>query len=158
MDGMIPDADKNRLYYGKTVHWITVVSCLISLITPFFILLFPNKNYLNEAMLFDAIFKGKNPADIWKAAGIQEGNLRPVGSVEVSFKSGDFWKLFVKNFFTPDGLAAFGVVLGCSVTLWALIPAVLQFIKKKEYFYVCVSVFLMALIALAMSGLVNMAG
>jgi len=42
MDGMLPDADKSRLYYGKTVHRITFVSCLISLITPFFILLLPD--------------------------------------------------------------------------------------------------------------------
>ena len=145
MDIKIPDVDKSQLYYGKTAHRITVVSCLISFITPFLILLFPNKNYVDEALLFDAIFKGKNPAEIWKAAG-------------VPFKSGDFWKLFIKNLFTPDGLAAFGVALGCSVTLWALIPAVWQYAKKKEYFYVCVSVFIMALVALAMSGIVNMAG
>jgi hypothetical protein len=147
MDGKKPDLniEKSQLYYGKTVHWITIVSCLISLISPVFILSLPDKNYLNEALLFDTIFEGKRPAVIWETAGIQ-------------FKSGDFWKLFIKNFFTPDGLAAFGVVLGCSVTLWALIPAVWQFAKKKEYFYVCVSVFIMALIALAMSGVVNMAG
>jgi Predicted permeases len=145
MNGMLPYMDKSQLHYGKTAHWITGVSCLISLVTPFFILLFPNKNHLNEVLLFDAILKGKNPAEIWKAAGIQ-------------FKSGDFWPLFIKNFFTPDGLAAFGVALGCSVTLWALIPAVCQFTKKKEYFYVGVSIFLMALIVLAMSGIVNMAG
>jgi hypothetical protein len=145
MDRKIPDVDKSQLYYGKTVHRITIVSCLISLITPFIIVLFPGKNYLDEVLLFDTIFKGKNPAEIWRAAGI-------------SFKSGDFWKLFIKNFFTPDGFAAFGVALGCSVTLWALIPAVWQFIKKKEYFYVGVSLFIMALIVLAMSGIVNMAG
>jgi hypothetical protein len=147
MDRKMPDInkEKSQLYYGKTVHRITIGACLISLISPVFILLFPDKNYLNEALLFDAIFKGKKTAEIWEAAGVH-------------FKSGDFWKLFIKNIFTPDGLAAFGVALGCSVTLWALIPAVWQFAKKKEYFYVCVSIFIMALIALAMSGLVNMAG
>jgi hypothetical protein len=158
MDEKTPDIDKSQLYYGKTVHWITIASCLISLITPFIILLFPGKNYLNEALLFESIFKGKNPAEIWRSSGVQVGNLRPVGSVEVPFKYGDFWKLFIKNFFTPDGFAAFGVVLGCSVTLWALIPAAWQFAKKKEYFYVCVSIFIMALIVLAMSGIINMAG
>jgi len=141
MDEKLPDIEKSQLYFGNTVHRITIVSCLISLITPFFILLFPGKNYVNEAMLFDAVFKGKNPAEIWKAAGVQ-------------FESGGFWKLFIKNIFTPDGFAAFGIVLGCSVTLWALIPAVMQFIKKKEYFYAGVSIFLMALIILAMSGIV----
>jgi hypothetical protein len=137
--------DKSQLYFGKTVHLVTIVSCLISLITPVFILLFPGKNHVNEALLFDAVLKGRNSAEIWKAAGLQ-------------FEAGDFWKLFIKNIFTPDGFAAFGVVLGCSVTLWALIPAVWQFAKKKEYFFMCVSMFLMALIALAMSGIVNMAG
>jgi hypothetical protein len=146
MDKIIPDnISKSQSYFGKTVHRVTVVSCLISLITPFFILLFPGKNYVNEALLFDAVFKGKNPDEIWNAVGVQ-------------FKSGDFWKLFIKNLFTPDGLAVFGIALGCSVTLWALTPAVLQFVKKKEYFYVGVSLFLMALIVLAMSGIVNMAG
>ena len=153
MDGMIHgnnpsnynNIDKSQLYYGKTVHWITIVSCLVSLISPVFILLFPDKNYQDEALVFDAVFNGKKTAEIWEAAGIQ-------------FNSGDFWKLHIKNVFTPDGFAAFGVALGCSVTLWALIPAVWQFVKKKEYFYVCVSVFIMALIALAMSGVVNMAG
>ncbi|MDR2730491.1 MAG: hypothetical protein LBB81_06290 [Treponema sp.] len=145
MDGKMPEIDKSQLYYGKVVYWITIVSCLVSLLTMVFILLFPRSNILDPIVVFDAIFKGKNPGEIWNAAGVH-------------FKSGDFWKLFIKNLFTPDGLAAFGVTLGCSVTLWALIPAVWQFKKKKEYFCVFASIFIMALIVLAMSGLVNMAG
>jgi len=145
MDIKMPDdIDKSQLYYGKVAHWITIVSCLISLIASVFILLFPGKNYLDEAMLFETIFKGENPSEIWMSAGF-------------AFNSGDFWKLLIKNLFTPDGFAAFGVTLGCSVTLWALIPAIWQFAKKKEYFYVCVSIFIVALIILTMSGIVNMA-
>jgi hypothetical protein len=51
---MIPDVDKNQIYYRRVVFRIAIVSCLISLITPFFILLFPGKNYLNEVMLLSA--------------------------------------------------------------------------------------------------------
>jgi multisubunit Na+/H+ antiporter MnhB subunit len=145
MDGKRPEIDKSQLYYGKAVHWITIASCLISLLAMVLILLFPGRNILNPIVVFDAIFKGKKPDEIWNAAGVH-------------FKYGDFWKLFIKGLFTPDGLATFGVTLGCSVTLWALIPTVWQFKKKKEYFYVFVSIFIMALIILAMSGLVNMAG
>ena len=145
MDGKLPEIDKSQLYYGEVVHWVTIVSCLITLIAPVFILVFSEQNILNPTLIFGAIFEGKNPAGIWEAAG-------------VPFKSGDFWNLFLRNFFTPDGFATLGLTLGCSVTLWGLIPAVLQFFKKKEYFYVCVSLFVMALITLAMSGLVNMAG
>jgi hypothetical protein len=145
MGGKLPEIDKSQLCYGEVVHWITIVSCLISLIAPVFILLFPHSNLLNPTLIFDAIFEGKKSAEIWEAAG-------------VPFKSGDFWKLFMNGFFTPDGIATFGVTLGCSVTLWAFIPAVWQFAKNKKYFYVFVSIFVMALIVLAMSGLVNMAG
>ena len=145
MDGKRPEIDKSQLYYGEVVHWITIVSCLITLIAPVLILLFPHKNLLNPTLIFDAIFEGKRAVEIWEAAG-------------VPFKYGDFWKLFMDSFLTPDGFATFGLALGCSVTLWGLIPAVWQFLKKKEYFYVCVSLFVMALIILAMSGLINMAG
>ena len=145
MDRKLPEIDKSQIYYGVVVHWITIVSCLIVLIAPVLILLFPQRNLLNPTLIFDAIFEGKRSAEIWEAAG-------------VPFKSGDFWKLFLGSIFTPDGFATLGVVLGCSVTLWALIPAVWQFLKKKEYLYVCVSLFVMALISLAMSGLINMAG
>ena len=137
--------DKSQLYYGNVVHWLSIISCLIVLIAPILILLFPQKNLLNPNLVFKAIFEGKRSADIWAAAG-------------VPFKSGDFWELFWNNLFTPDGFAGLGVVLGCSATLWALIPAVWVFCKNKEYFYVGVSLFVMILISLAMSGLINMAG
>lgn len=140
-----PELDKSQLYYGNVVHWITIVSCLTVLVAPVLILLFPQANLLNPNMIFGAVFEGKAPAEIWLAAGVE-------------FKSGDFWRMFWSNLFSPDGLATAGIVLGCSVTLWALVPAVWQFIKKREYFFVCVAVFVMALIALAMSGLINMAG
>ena len=145
MDGKQPLIDKSQLYYGKVIHWITFAACLIALTAPVLILIFPKANLLNPNLIFGAIFEGKKPADIWAAAG-------------VTFKPGDFWKLFFSNFFTPDGFATLGIVLGCSVTLWALIPAVWQFAKKKEYLYVCISLFVLALISLAMSGLVSMAG
>jgi len=139
-----PVIPKSQLHYGAVYHWIIFSSCIISLIAPVFILMFPHSNIMNPHLIFNAIFEGKNPAEIWEAAG-------------VSFNSGGFWEMLQNNFFTPDGIAYFGVILGCSVTLWALIPAVWQFAKKREYFYVCVSLFLMALVALSMSGVINMA-
>ena len=145
MDNKIPEIDKSQLQFGTVYHWIIIVSCLISLIAPVLILLFPQNNILNPNLIFSAIFEGKNPAGIWDAAG-------------VPFQSGGFWKLFLENFFTPDGFAIFGIVLGCSVTFWALIPAAFQFFRKKEFFYVCVSLFIAILVALAMSDLINMAG
>ena len=137
--------DKAQQYYGIVAHWITIVSCMIALFAPVLILLFPDKNLLNPNLLFGAIFEGKNPTEIWAVAG-------------VPFKTGDYWRLFFQNIFTPDGFATLGLVLGCSVTLWALIPAAWSFSRQKEYFYCGVSILVMTLIILAMSGLVSMAG
>ena len=121
MNDKMPEIDKSQLYFGNVVHWITISSCLIVLIAPVFILLFPDRNILNPTLIFNAIFEGKRSAEIWEAAG-------------VPFKSGDYWKLFGESFFTPDGFATLGIVLGCSVAFWGLIPAVWQFFKRKEFF------------------------
>ena len=137
-----PEISKSQLIYGEVVHWIIIICCFISLTAPVLILIFPRSNFLNPTKLFNAIFEGKKSAEVWAAAG-------------VPFKTGEFWKLFMGNFFTPDGFATLSVTLGCSVTLWALIPALWQFAKKKEYFYVGVSLFIITLIALAMSGIFN---
>ena len=140
-----PEISKSQLYYGRVAHWVTIVSCLIATITPIFILLYPHSNILNPSLVFNAIFEGKKYSEIWEAAG-------------APFKSGGFWKLFLGSFFTPDGFAILGVTLGCSVTLWSLFPAIWQFFKKKEFFFVFVASFVAALVSLAMSGLINMAG
>jgi len=145
MDRKLPQIDKSQLHYGVVAHWVSFTSCLIALAAPVLILLFPGHNLSNPNLIFGAIFEGKRPAEIWAAAG-------------VPFEASGFWKLFLNSFFTPDGFATLSVALGCSVTLWALIPSAWQFAKKKEYFYVCVSLFVMSLVVLAMSGLVSMAG
>ena len=145
MDEKLPVINKSQLHYGVVAHWVSFASCIIALIAPVLILMFPGRNMSNPNLIFGALFEGHRPSEIWAAAG-------------VPFESNGFWKLFLENFFTPDGFAILSVALGCSVTLWALIPSAWQFAKKKEYFYVCVSLFVMGLITLAMSGIVNMAG
>ncbi len=131
--------------FGSVVKYITMVSCLISLVAPVFILLFPKANTLNPNLIFSAIFEGKKASEIWTIAG-------------VPFEQGSYWTLFFRDIFTPDGFATFGIALGCSVTAWALIPAVVIFIKKKEYLYSGICIFVFCITMLAMSGIINMAG
>jgi len=137
---------KAQLVYGDMIHWLTIVSCIIALFAPVFCLMFPKSNILNPGLVFEAIFDGKKTAQIWQAAGI---------SVDENWS---FWKSFFDNFFTAEGFAILGIVAGCSVTLWGLIPAIGVFFKKKEYLYVGISIFVMALIILAMSGILAMGG
>jgi len=140
MNEKIPEIERSQLYYGKTSHIIIIISCVISLLAPVFIIVFPNKNILDPYLIFNAVFEGKPPAMIWEAAG-------------VSFESENFWKYFSGKLFTPDGFALFGIALGCSVSLWAMIPAIWQYLIKREYLYVFISLFIILLIAFAISGL-----
>ena len=136
--------NKAQVYYGGVVHAVTIASCLIALLTPVLILLFPGANLLNPNLIFGAIFEGQSPAEIWLGAG-------------VPLEQGSFWGLFWDNLFTPDGFAMFGIVLGCSSALWALIPTVWSYVKEKSWFYLGISVSIMLLIIFAMTGLVSVA-
>jgi len=140
MDEKYPVIEKSQLHFGLVYHWILIITCLISLIAPVFILMNPESSFLDPYAVFNAVFEGRKASEIWDAAGVK-------------FGANGFWKLFIKNIITPDGFAVLGIVAGCSVTLWALIPAVWQFIIKKDFFFVFVSIFIILLIALAMLGI-----
>lgn len=132
---------ESHLIFAGIVHWLTIVSCLIALVAPVFILLFPENNVLNPNLVFGAIFSGATPAEIWK--------MSPTGS----FPGAHF---YLTNFFTGDGFAHFGVALGCSVGLWALLPAMFVMQKReKDYMYFFICSLLVILILLAMTGLLN---
>jgi len=136
---------KAQMHYGYVVHGITIASCLIALAAPVLILSFPGANLLNPNLIFGAIFEGQSPYEIWLSAGVQ-------------FEPGDFWGLFWNGLFAPDGFAMFGIVLGCSSALWALLPSAWSYAKEKNALYLWISVFIVFLILLAMTGIINMAG
>ena len=136
--------NKARSRYGSVMYVIGFTSCMIALIAPVLILAFPQANILNPNLVFGAIFSGLNPSEIWATAGIE-------------FKQGSFWPLLKNNLFTPDGFAMFGIALGCSSALWAFCPTAWSYIKGKKWFFLILAVFIQFLIALAMTGLVNLA-
>jgi len=140
-----PTIDSSQMYYARVVHLVAISSCVIALAAPLVIMLFPHNNILNPALALKAIFGGKRPAEVWAAAG-------------TPFIQGGFWKLFLNSFFAADGLAFLGIILGCGATLVSMLFALWQFAKKREIFFACAAGFTAALIALAMSGIANMAG
>lgn len=132
---------KSHLIFAGVVHWVTIVSCVIALISPVFILLFPQNNVLNPNLVYGAIFSGASPAEIWKM------------SATGSFPGAHF---YLTNLFTGDGFSHFGVALGCSVGLWALLPAMYVMLKReKDYLYFAICSMLVILILLAMTGVLN---
>ncbi|OQB15259.1 MAG: hypothetical protein BWY15_00630 [Firmicutes bacterium ADurb.Bin193] len=134
-----PLIPKSQLIFGAFVHWITIASCILSLFAPVVMLLAPKATLMNQNLLFGAIFSGETPKEIWARL--------PGG-----FPGGHF---YLNNILTGDGLGQFAIALGCSVSVWALIAAIIMFIKEKNYLFVGISLFVMLLTVFAMSGFVN---
>ena len=59
------------------------------------------------------------------------------------------------NFTLGDGFTQFGLALGCSVALWALIIAAFAYLSDKTYIYVFLALWVALLVLLSASGLVK---
>ena len=134
-----PQMPRAQTVYGAIVYWITILSCIICMIGPVISVAKPDNNVLNPYKLFNAIFEGKDAQTVWKEVGGE-------------FPGGHF---YLKNFTYGDGFTQFGLALGCSVALWALIAAAFAYASDKIYLYVGLALWVSALVALSMIGIVG---
>ena len=133
-----PKMPQANTVYGAIVYWITIISCLICMVGPVISVAFPENNVLNPYKLFNAIFEGKNAQQVWQEVGGE-------------FPGGHF---YLKNFTYGDGFTQFGLALGCSVALWALIAAAIAYFKEKIYLYTTVALWVAFMVALSMIGII----
>jgi hypothetical protein len=133
-----PKMPRANTVYGAIVYWITIISCLICMVGPVISVAFPENNALNPYKLFNAIFEGKNAQQVWQEVGGE-------------FPGGHF---YLKNFTYGDGFTQFGLALGCSVALWALIATAIAYSKEKIYLYAGLAVWVSIMVALSMVGIV----
>jgi hypothetical protein len=132
-----PKMPRAQTVYGAIVYWITILSCLICMVGPVISVASPDNNVLNPYKLFNAIFEGKDAQTVWKEVGGE-------------FPGGHF---YLKNFFYGDGFTQFGLALGCSVALWALIASAVAYASDKIYLYVILSIWVALMVALSMVGI-----
>ncbi len=135
-----PIMPRAQLVYGAIVYWITVAAAIICMIGPVISLASPNNNVLNPYFLFAGIFEGKNAATVWQEVG-------------GGFPGGHF---YFKNFTMGDGFTQFGLALGCSVAIWALLAAAIAYLWDKIFLYVILSLWVAFLVAVSMIGIVGM--
>jgi fatty acid desaturase len=69
------------------------------------------------------------------------------------FPGGHF---YLKNLTYGDGFTQFGLALGCSVALWALIAAAFAYASDRIYLYVILALWVAMLVSLSMIGIVGM--
>jgi len=135
-----PKMPRAQTTYGAIVYWITILSCLICMVGPVISVALPENNVLNPYKLFNAIFQGKDAQTVWREVGNE-------------FPGGHF---YLRNFTYGDGFTQFGLALGCSVALWALLAAAVAYIGDKIYLYTILAIWVAFLVALSMIGIVGM--
>ena len=133
-----PKMPRAQTTYGVIVYWVTIIACLICMVGPVISVASPENNVLNPYKLFNAIFQGKDAQTVWQEVGGE-------------FPGGHF---YLKNFTYGDGFTQFGLALGCSVALWALIASAVAYAADKIYLYVILALWVAAMVALSMIGIV----
>ena len=134
-----PKMPRAQTVYGEIVYWVTIVACIICMIGPVISVAAPENNILDPYKLFSAIFEGKNAQEVWQEVG-------------GGFPGGHF---YFKRFTSGDGFTQFGLALGCSVALWALLAAAFSYLTEKIYFYVILALWVAMLVTLSMVGIVG---
>ena len=132
-----PKIPRVQIIYGEIVYWITIIASIICMIGPVLSVARPEKNVLNPYKLFNAIFQGKDAQTVWQEVG-------------GGFPGGHF---YLQNFTYGDGFTQFGLALGCSVALYALIAAAFAYAADKVYIYVGLSIWVAIMVALSMVGI-----
>jgi len=134
-----PKMPRAQIIYGGIVYWVTIAAAIICMIGPVIAMSSPENNVLNPHYLFANIFEGKDSETIWKEVG-------------GGFPGGHF---YLRNFTKGDGFTQFGLALGCSVALWALIAVAIAYLSEKTYLYVFLSLWVGLLIFLSLVGIVK---
>jgi len=110
-----------QLIYGDVVYWLCVIAAIICTIGPVIVTAFPDNNVLNPHYTFSAIFKGETPTKVWKATG-------------QGFPGPHFYLEYPS---AGDAITMFGIALGCSSALWALIAAAIGgYLREKPRNYI----------------------
>lgn len=132
---------RSMTVYASIVHWITIIASIAALFIPILILINPQNNVLNPNGIFGAIFSGATPAEIW--------SMSETGS----FPGAHYYLTMLSR---SDSWAQLAINLGCSVGLWAIVPAsFLQLFKEKDRLYGALGLVLALLIALSMTGIIG---
>ncbi len=120
--------------YGTITYWLTRVVTAICLVGLPLAMARVDQNYLNPHRLFAAIWEGRGVVEVWQEVG--DG-----------FPGGHF---YINHLFSGDALTQLAIVLGCSISLAALMAASWQYFKEKSYGYSATCLLVSAVIVIAM--------
>ena len=146
-----PVMPRSQLVYGEIVYWVTILAAIVCMIGPVISVKNVENNVMNPHYLFAGIFEGKNAETIWQEVGHYKKVVDGVETEVAGFPGGHF---YFDNFSKGDGFTQFGLALGCSVAVWALIITSFCFLKEKNPLFFVLALWVAALVTFSMIGIV----
>jgi hypothetical protein len=134
-----PKMPAAQIVYGEIVYWVTILAAIVCMVGPVVAIADVDNNVMNPHFLFAKIFDGESADAIWKEVG-------------GGFPGGHFW---FSNLTKGDGFTQFGLALGCSVALWALLAAAFAYLRDKVYLYVGLCLWVSLLVFLSAAGIIK---
>jgi len=111
------------------------------MIGPIVSLLFPENNLIDVYKVFDLVWEGRKPDQIWK---ILLGGEK--------FPGPHFWIYHLPK---GDAITQLGLWLGCSCALFSSFVTGIVFLIKREILYFIMSMWVSVMIFFAMLGIVH---
>lgn len=134
-------APKSQQMFGSIVYWVSILSTVGALIVPIFILARPENNMLNPNLVFEAIFRGASPDEIW---GYTEAGTFPGAH------------FYIEHITKADSWAMLFISIGCAFALFGLVPAAIyQAVKEKDWFCSIFGAVIIGLIFFSMIGVIS---
>lgn len=132
---------KSQQMFGSIVYRVSILSTIGALIVPIFILARPENNVLNPNLVFEAIFRGASPEEIW---GYTETGVFPGAHFYIEYiGKADSWAMLL-------------ITIGCAFALFGLVPAAIyQAVREKDWFCSILGFVIVGLIFSSMIGLIN---
>ena len=139
-DAPNPQMPRAQIIYGEIIYWMTIVACIICMVGPTLSVAAPDNNVLNPYTLFNTIFEGKSPEQVWEEVG-------------GGFPGGHFY-LDRQYLGYGDAFTQLGLAFGCSCAFWGLLAAAAAYASEKTWLYVVLALWVATLVLLSMTGIV----
>ena len=140
MENLKSKINQSQVIFGDVVYWLTITAAIICMIGPVMAFASMDGNILNPHFLFAKMWSGSDPTAIWGVAGEME--------------VGKHW--WINSLGAGDGFTEFGLVVGCSVAIPAMLAAaVIYAFKERSLGWALGALWIVGLVAVSVLGFVS---
>jgi len=135
-----PKIQRSQIVFGDIVYWLTIAAAIVCMVGPVMAFASMDSNVINPHHLFVNMWAGLEPEAIWGTAG----------EVEIG---AHYW---VRNLVAGDGFTHFGLVIGSSAVIPAMLAAAIVYaFKERSLGWALAALWIVGLVSVSVLGIVS---